>query len=142
MDAVTEETFDNRVLGHDKPVLVEFWATWCGPCMAMVPHERALVERLEGKPFVLLGVNSDESDDREKARGATREKRMTWPSWWDGGFRGGIQTAYDVDHWPTVYVLDAKGVIRSIDVRGEELDRAVDALLAEMEADPGVDTAK
>ena len=120
-----------------KVVVICFWATWCGPCMAMVPHERELVARMAGKPFVLLGVNSDEAKDRDKARRVAREKRMTWPSWWDGGHRGAIQTAYDVTHWPTVYVLDARGVIRHIDVRGKELDRAVDTLLADMPAAAG-----
>jgi len=113
-------------------VVICFWATWCGPCMAMVPHERELVVRMAGKPFVLLGVNSDEVGDRDKARKATRDKQMTWPSWWDGGFRGGIQTAYDVKQWPTVYVLDPQGVIRLIDVRDRELDQAVETLLVEM----------
>ena len=125
-----------------KIVVICFWATWCGPCMAMVPHERRLVERMEGKPFTLLGVNCDEAGDREKARETTRLKHMTWPSWWDGGSRGAIQSAYNVDHWPTVYVLDSQGVIRYVDIQGEELDRAVDALLAEMTADPKVEAAK
>ena len=52
-----------------------------------------------------------------------------------------IQTAYDVNQWPTVYVLDAKGVIRYFDVRGKDLDRAVDTLLAEMEAGSNRDAA-
>ncbi len=125
-----------------KVVVVCFWATWCGPCMAMVPHERELVKRMKGKPFALLGVNSDETHDREKAVKSTREKQMTWPSWWDGGFRGAIQTAYDVDHWPTVYVLDHKGVIRYFDVRGKDLDQAVDTLLAEMQGPSNRDTGK
>jgi thiol-disulfide isomerase/thioredoxin len=116
-----------------KVVVVCFWATWCGPCMAMVPHERELVKRMEGRPFALLGVNSGQAGDREKARKATRERQMAWPSWWDGGLRGAIQTAYDVDHWPTVYVLDPKGVNRYFDVQDQDLDRAVDTLVAEMD---------
>ena len=43
-----------------KVVLFDFWATWCGPCVAMIPHEREMVEKLKGKPFALLGVNVDE----------------------------------------------------------------------------------
>jgi thiol-disulfide isomerase/thioredoxin len=134
---ITGEDLDGKPLRlgdhRGKVVVVCFWATWCGPCMAMVPHERELVHRMAGKPFALLGVNSDEAGDREKARKAVREKQMNWPSWWDGGLRAAIQTAYDVQQWPTVYVLDAKGVIRYIDVQGKELDKAVDTLLAEMQ---------
>ena len=125
-----------------KVVVVCFWATWCGPCMAMVPHERELFKRMQGRPFALIGVNSDDANDREKARKITREKQMAWPSWWDGGHLGTIQTAYDVNHWPTVYVMDAKGVIRYFDVRGKDLDRAVDTLLAEMDAGSQRDAAR
>jgi thiol-disulfide isomerase/thioredoxin len=117
-----------------KVVVLCFWATWCGPCMEMVPHERELVKRMKGKPFVLLGINADESDKREKARKAARDEQMNWPSFWDGGFNGPIQIRYNVDHYPTLYVLDPGGIIRYIDVRGKDLDRAVDTLLAELEA--------
>jgi len=133
---IVGEALDGRPLRlsdhRGKVVVLVFWATWCGPCMAMVPHERELAARLAGEPFALLGVNSDDPGDREKACATAAEKGMAWPSWWDGGLRGRIQTSYDVQVWPTVYVLDPKGVIRHIGPRGEALDGAVDALLAEM----------
>jgi hypothetical protein len=97
----------------------------------MYPHERSLVKDLAGKPFALLGVNSD--DSRDEVKKIVAKNQLTWRSWWDGGTtRGPIQTAYNVSHWPTVYVLDHKGVIRYIDVRGKELDGAVKKLLKEM----------
>jgi thiol-disulfide isomerase/thioredoxin len=114
-----------------KVVVLCFWGTWCSPCMAMVPDERKLVKRMEGKPFALLGVDCDQAEDRDKARKAARDEKMTWPSFWDKGNNGPIQTRYNVDYYPTVYVLDDGGAIRYIDVRGEDLDRAVDALLLE-----------
>jgi thiol-disulfide isomerase/thioredoxin len=115
-----------------KVVAIVFWATWCGPCMAMVPHERELVKRMEGKPFVLLGINGD--DDRAAALKVMAEQSMTWPSVWNGGKLDGIVAAWGVRSWPTVYVLDAAGVIRYDGLRGEYLDKAVDRLVAEAEA--------
>ena len=98
----------------------------------MYPHERSLVKRLEGKPFALLGVNSDPKD---RLRQAMKKENITWRSWWDGGNTGGpIAKAWNVSGWPTIYVLDAKGVIREKNVRGEEMDKAVDKLLTELEA--------
>jgi hypothetical protein len=107
----------------------------------MYPHERSLVKRLAGRPFALLGVNSDA--DREAVNKVVRKEALTWRSWWDGGDTDGpIQTAYNVSHWPTIYVLDPAGTIRYIDVRGPKLDEAVDKLLAEAEkAQPGKEKA-
>jgi thiol-disulfide isomerase/thioredoxin len=65
-----------------KVVVLSFWGSWCGPCMALVPHERELAARLADRPFVLLGINSDE--DRGRARQVMDRERMTWRSWWDG----------------------------------------------------------
>ena len=97
----------------------------------MYPHERSLVKRLENKPFALLGVNSD---PKEKVEAALKRENITWRSFWDGGTTGGpIANQYGVHSWPTIYVLDAKGVIRFKNVRGEAMDQAVDTLLKEME---------
>jgi peroxiredoxin len=97
----------------------------------MYPHERSLVKRLEDKPFALLGVNSD---TKERVRQAIKKENITWRSWWDGGNTGGpIAKAWNVSGWPTIYVLDAKGVIRYKNVRERKMDEAVDKLLAELE---------
>ena len=99
----------------------------------MYPHERALVKRLAGKPFALLGVNSDK--DRERLQEVMTKEEITWRSWWDGGStRGPIANQFNVSVWPTIYVLDGKGVIRYKGVRGTAMDKAVDTLLAELES--------
>ena len=113
-----------------KVVGVVFWGTWCGHCMAMVPQEKALVKRLEGQPFAILGVNSDA--DREKLKPVLAKRGITWRSFYDGpNTEGPIASRWNVLGWPAVYVLDTKGVIRFKHVRDEILDRAVDALMKE-----------
>ena len=101
----------------------------------MYPHERSLVKRLQNKPFVLLGINSD--SDREKLKKVLEKEQITWRSFWDGGSTNGpIASKWNVHGWPTIYVLDSKGVIRYKNVRGDAMDKAVDALLKELGAEP------
>jgi thiol-disulfide isomerase/thioredoxin len=117
-----------------KVVALVFWGTWCGPCMREVPHERALVERLKGKPFALLGINCDE--DAETARKVMASEGITWPNWHDGApDEGPIARRYHVQGYPTIVVLDAKGIIRSKNAIGGSLDKLVDVLLEELAAD-------
>jgi thiol-disulfide isomerase/thioredoxin len=110
-------------------VLVVFWGSWCGPCMAKVPLEKSLCEKFRDRPFVLLGVNG--GDDRDTAKRTMLKHSMTWRSWWDDGeTRGGpIQIEYDIQHWPTVILIGADGVIRGIDQKDEELTTMIDKLL-------------
>ena len=98
----------------------------------MYPHERSLVKRLADEPFALIGINSDK--DLVKLKEAMIEESITWRSFWNGpnGTRGPLSARWGVTGWPTIYVLDHRGVIRFRDVRGDELDVAVDQLLAEM----------
>ena len=95
-----------------KITVLSFWASWCGPCMRLVPEERALTERMKGKPFAMVGVNGD--GILADARRAVEHEKMTWPSFWNGtnGSDGPISLAWNISGWPTVYVIDAGGIIR------------------------------
>ena len=74
-------------------------------------RQRDLAARLEGRPFAIVGVNSDE--DRARARETKASQRMRWRSWWDGKVGGPIAGAWNVRLWPTFFIIDARGVIRA-----------------------------
>src|SRR5689334_13630912 len=95
----------------------------------MIPHEKKMVERLKDKPFALLGVNSD--GGRDALRKILKEQGISWRHFVDGTTQGPIATRWNVHGWPTIFVLDRKGVIRYQDLRGEALERAVVKLLEE-----------
>ena|SRR6266446_10770620 len=98
--------------------------------MAMVPHERSLVERLNNKPFALIGIDFDST--REECKAAEKEKEITWRSFFDGR-QGPIGKKWNIRYLPTIYVLDDKGVIRYKGVQDKAMDDAVDKLLKDME---------
>jgi hypothetical protein len=99
----------------------------------MLPHEKALVERLKNKPFALIGINTDPAEVfKERAA----KEGVSWRNILEGEGGGAIVRAWGVRSFPTIYVLDGKGVIRYTNVRGEAMDKAVDALLAELEKPP------
>ena len=98
----------------------------------MYPHERSLVKRLADKPFALIGVNSDR--DLAKLKPRLKEENISWRSFWNGpkGTSGPISAKWNVSGWPTIYIVDSKGVIRYKNARGEAMDEAVDTLLEEI----------
>jgi hypothetical protein len=100
----------------------------------MYPHERSLVKKMENKPFVLIGVNSD--PDRDKLKELLKKENITWRSFWNGkeGTGGTISMKWNVSSWPTLYVLDHKGVIRHKWLGGpgeKAIDEALEKLIKE-----------
>lgn len=96
----------------------------------MYPHERSLVEKYADKPFAIVGINSDK--DRGELRERMAVEKITWRSFFDGGGTGGpIATQWNVSGWPTIYLIDAEGRIRFKNTRGDDLDAALEELMAE-----------
>lgn len=115
-----------------KVILLDFWGHWCPPCRAMYPHEQEVARKLADLPFVLIGVNSDR--DIETARGAVSSENLSWRHFWNGpkGTNGPIASQWNIEAWPSVYLIDAKGVIRYKEPLGKDIYQGVEKLMAEM----------
>jgi len=92
---------------------------------------------MAGRPFVLLGVNTDE--DRQEIKSVIAKQNLNWRSWWDGGStEGPIVKQWQIGTWPTLYVIDDKGLVRYIENQGggvdiEPLEAALEKLVRSAE---------
>ncbi|MFO0788545.1 MAG: TlpA disulfide reductase family protein [Pirellulales bacterium] len=108
-------------------VVLSFWFTGCGPCMALISEERKLIEKFKDRPFSLIGICGDE--DREQANKTAAEEKITWPCWFDGSTNGPIHRDYNITSWPRLYLLDQNGRIADKDVDRNQIEEAVANLL-------------
>lgn len=129
------DTYNNSFQLSDfsgKVILLDFFADWCPYCREMYAHERELVEEYDGKPFVILGVNTD---SQERLRELVEDKQVTWKTWADGP-EGPISTEWEIASYPTMFLLDRKGIVRaSLEgaVSADILDRLIEQLMNENE---------
>ncbi|QJW95338.1 TlpA family protein disulfide reductase [Frigoriglobus tundricola] len=113
-----------------KVVLLDIWATWCGPCRAMIPHERELVDKNKDKPFVLVSVSAD--DKKETLEKFLEKEKMPWVHWWDNGPESEVLKKYRVRAFPTLYLIDHNGVVKHKWIGNpgnDKIDAAVEELV-------------
>ncbi|MBE7501763.1 MAG: TlpA family protein disulfide reductase [Verrucomicrobiales bacterium] len=112
-----------------KVVLVDFWATWCGPCLSELPNVQAAYRKHHDRGFDIVGISLD--SDREKLTNFIKQKELPWKQYFDGqGWKTKLAQDYGINSIPATYLLDGTGKIIARNLRGPALDTAVAEALA------------
>jgi len=112
-----------------KVVLIDFWATWCGPCVAELPNVLKAYKELHPKGFEIVGISLD--GEKAELEAFVKEKGMEWPQYFDGkGWKNEISSKYGIQSIPAMWLLNKKGMVVSTNARGG-LEEQVTKLLAE-----------
>ena len=125
-------TIDGQHISLDslagKVVLIDFWATWCGPCREALPHIREIAHRFQEQPLVVISISLDKDEDKWKEFVA--KNQMTWLQYRDGSFNGAIAKSFAVNAIPATFTNDADGVLEDQHVGDADIEGKLKKLVA------------
>lgn len=126
-------TLDGQRVSMDdlqgKVVLLDFWATWCGPCREALPHIRDVAKKFQGQPLVILSVSLDA--DEQKWKDFVAKNEMTWLQYRDGGFTGSISKLFGITSIPHTFTIDADGVLQEEHIGDVSIEGKLKKLIAQ-----------
>jgi len=112
-----------------KVVLLDFWATWCSPCVAEIPEVKETYKKLHAKGFEIVGISLD--SDKSKLEQFIAKEEMPWAQYFDGkGWQNKVAQEYGINSIPAMWLVDKKGNLRDMNARGG-LAEKVEQMLAE-----------
>ncbi len=138
--AFTTRTLGGRPLSlrdlRGKVVLLDYWATWCGPCRMATPTLRALHQQFHRRGFSVVGMSMDQADTSAQVGPFVRAMHLTYPITLSPAANARAQSAYHANALPSQYLIDKKGIVRWSQAgyspnEGKELTALVQKLLAE-----------
>jgi peroxiredoxin len=113
-----------------KAVLIDFWATWCGPCINELPNVKAAYAKYHEMGFEIVGISLDSKEQALRKFYENPETTLAWPSAFDGGgWQSALAKQYDINSIPATFLLDENGVVVATDIRGSKLLREVAKLV-------------
>jgi thiol-disulfide isomerase/thioredoxin len=109
-----------------KVILIDFWATWCGPCVAELPNVKRVLAAYQDKGFAVVGIAMDSEQDRQKLVNFVKKWHLSWPQYFDGkGTNTKFAKQFGIHAIPATFLLDKEGRVVAADIRGEKLEKEV-----------------
>lgn len=137
VDGATPELSGTTLEGKDisladykgKVVMIDFWATWCPPCVAEIPNVKKAYEKYHDKGFEIIGVSLDRTV--EPLKEFIADKGLTWPNIFDADQKVSLADKFSVTSIPSIFLLDQTGKIVAVNPRGPALEKELAKLLGE-----------